>query len=255
MVRGLERFREHFAGHEESYALIGGAACDILFGEAGLPFRATKDFDIVLCVEAVSAEFATVFADFLDAGGYQARERSTGRREYHRFHRPSDETFPAIIELFARRPDTNLLLDGAELLPIPVEEDVISLSAILLDEDYFQAIQHVRVVIDDISLVDERILIPFKARAFLDLSGRRAEGEKVDARHIRKHRGDVFRLVQLLPGEGELILANPIRVDLAAFIERVHGDPDFDYKALKLPVPLAEATAILSRYYRLDTTD
>ena len=255
MVRGLERFREHFAGHEESYALIGGVACDILFGEAGLPFRATKDFDIVLCVEVVSTDFATVFADFLNAGGYQARERSAGRREYHRFHRPSDETFPAIIELFARRPDTNLLPDGAEVSPITVEEDVISLSAILLDEDYFREFQKLRVVIDGVSLVDERILIPFKARAFLDLSGRKAEGEKVDARHIRKHRSDVFRLVQLLPGEGELIIADSIRADLGAFLERAHGDLDFDYKALKLPVTLADATAILSRYYRLDTTD
>ena len=61
-------------------------------------------------------------------------------------------------------------------------------------------------VIDDISFVDERILIPFKARAFLDLSECKAKGERVDARHIRKHRGDVFRLVQLLPGEGSLAL-------------------------------------------------
>ena len=72
MVKGLDRFREYFAGHEDGYALIGGAACDILFGEAGLPFRATKDFDIVLCVEVVSVEFGTVFADFLEAGGYRA---------------------------------------------------------------------------------------------------------------------------------------------------------------------------------------
>ena len=28
MVKGLERFREHFKGHEASYALIGGAACE-----------------------------------------------------------------------------------------------------------------------------------------------------------------------------------------------------------------------------------
>ena len=62
MVKGLDRFREYFAGHEDGYALIGGAACDILFGEAGLPFRATKDFDIVLCVEVVSVEFGTVLA-------------------------------------------------------------------------------------------------------------------------------------------------------------------------------------------------
>lgn len=31
MVKGLERFREYFAGHESSYALIGGVACHILF--------------------------------------------------------------------------------------------------------------------------------------------------------------------------------------------------------------------------------
>ena len=172
MIRGLDRFRAYFAGHEESCALIGGAACDILFGEAGLPFRATKDFDIVLCVEVVGAEFGTVFADFLEAGGYRARERSTGRREFYRFHHPADDTFPAMIELFARRPDTQLLTDGAELAPIPVEEDVIGLSALLLDDDYFEALRNMRCTIDDISLVDERILIPLKARAFLDLAGR-----------------------------------------------------------------------------------
>ena len=255
MVRGLERFREHFAGHDESYALIGGAACDILFGEAGLPFRATKDFDIVLCVEVVGAGFGRVFADFLEAGGYRARERSTGRREFYRFHRPSDETFPAVIELFARRPDTQLLPEGAELSPIAVEEEVISLSAILLDNDYFEALQNMRRIIDDVSLIDEKILIPFKARAFLDLAGRKANGEAVDARHLRKHRADVFRLTQLLPGRGNLLLADPIRADLAEFLDRVSSDPDFDYGALKLPISLADATAILGRYYRLADTD
>ncbi len=255
MVRGLERFREHFAGHEESYALIGGAACDILFGEAGLPFRVTRDFDIVLCVEVVGAEFGTVFADFLEAGGYQARERSTGRREFYRFHRPSDETFPAVIELFARRPDTQLLPEGAELAPIAVEEDVTSLSAILLDDDYFEVLQNMRRIIDDISLVDENILIPFKARAFLDLAGRKANGEDVDARHIRKHRADVFRLTQLLPGSGNLLLADPIRADPAEFLDRVSSDPAFDYGALKLPIALADAREILSKYYQLANTD
>ena len=62
------------------------------------PFRATKDFDMVLCVEVVSVKFGTVFADFLEAGGYRARERSTGRREFYRFRRPADEAFPAMIE-------------------------------------------------------------------------------------------------------------------------------------------------------------
>lgn len=254
MVKGVDQFREYFAGHEDSYALIGGAACDLLLGEAGLPFRATNDLDIVLCVEVVSVEFGTVFADFLDAGGYRARERSTGRREFYRFHRPTDETFPSMIELFARRPDILKLPNGTELSPMPVEEEVISLSAILLDNDYFEALQKTRRVIDDISLVDETILIPLKARAFLDLSRRKANGEDVDGRDVRKHRADVFRLTQLLPGRGNLHLAAPIRADLAAFLHQVATDPDFDYKALKLALPLPESMAILDGYYQLSTS-
>ena len=31
MVKGLDTFRNHFAGYEEQYVLIGGAACDIVF--------------------------------------------------------------------------------------------------------------------------------------------------------------------------------------------------------------------------------
>lgn len=254
MLKGLRRFREHFAGHEASYALIGGAACDVLFERAGLPFRATRDFDIVLCVEVISSEFAMVFAGFLEAGGYQARERSTGRRECYRFHRPTDNSFPAMIELFARRPDTLRLADGGRLSPIPVEDDVICLSAIPLDDAYFEVLQKARRVIDNVSLIDERILIPFKARAFLDLSGPNAHGASVDARHIRKHRADVFRLVQLLPGEGSFSLAAPIRSDLAEFLRQSLRDPGFDYAALKVQLPLQDATAILSRYYRLDVS-
>lgn len=55
MVVVIDRFREHFAEHQTQYALIGGVARDLIFGEAGLEFRATKDFDVVLCVEVVNA--------------------------------------------------------------------------------------------------------------------------------------------------------------------------------------------------------
>jgi catechol 2,3-dioxygenase-like lactoylglutathione lyase family enzyme len=94
MVVGLENFREHFTGHEDQYAIIGGAACDLLFDAAGLPFRATKDLDMVLCVEVVDAAFGEAFKAFLDAGGYEARERSDGKKEFYRFHRPKDKSFP-----------------------------------------------------------------------------------------------------------------------------------------------------------------
>ena len=65
----------------------------------------------------------------------------------------------------------------------------------------------------------------------------------------------MFRFAQLLPGSGNLLLAGSIRADLAAFLAQVSSDPDFDYKALRLPIALADATAILGRCYQLDSDD
>ena len=56
MVKGLDLFREHFRSYADRYVLIGGAACDLAMGEAGLDFRATKDLDIVLCLEAIDSK-------------------------------------------------------------------------------------------------------------------------------------------------------------------------------------------------------
>jgi len=56
MVKGLDLFREHFRSYADRYVLIGGAACELALGEAGLDFRATKDLDIVLCLEAIDSK-------------------------------------------------------------------------------------------------------------------------------------------------------------------------------------------------------
>ena len=77
MVVGIDKFREHFAGHEDQYALIGGTACDLLFANAGIDFRATKDFDMVLCVEAVDAVFAAAFAGFSNTAVIRRDKKAT----------------------------------------------------------------------------------------------------------------------------------------------------------------------------------
>ena len=50
MVRGLSIFQAWFKDFENQYVLIGGTAASITMTEAGLPFRGTKDLDIVLHV-------------------------------------------------------------------------------------------------------------------------------------------------------------------------------------------------------------
>lgn len=61
-------------------ATIGGTAATLALEEAGLEFRATKDLDIVLHVEALTPRFGEVFWRFIDAGGYEIRQvADTGR--------------------------------------------------------------------------------------------------------------------------------------------------------------------------------
>ncbi len=81
---------------------------------------------------------------------------------------------------------------------------MVSLSAILLDENYYTALQSAKRDVNGVTIVDETILIPFKAKAFLDLSDRSEKGEKIDSDNIKKHRNDVFRLAQLLPGDAAI---------------------------------------------------
>lgn len=52
-------------GSEEQYAIIGGTGCDILMTEEGLDFRATKDIDLVLIIEAVDANFGKKFWEYV----------------------------------------------------------------------------------------------------------------------------------------------------------------------------------------------
>lgn len=251
MVIGLDKFREHFAGHEGQYAIIGGAACDLLFDAAGLPFRATKDVDMVLCVEVVDAAFGARFKAFLDAGGYRARERGGGAKEFYRFHQPADKSFPFMIELFSRRPGALTLPEDATLTPIPVEDDVVSLSAILLDEGYYEAMQAAKRLVDGVTIVDETLLIPFKARAFLDLFERLEKGEKIDSRNVKKHRSDVFRLAQLLPSGADIELADQIVADLNRFLELAAADDSFDPKSFGVPFSRDEGIALLRSAYGL----
>ena len=65
MVTGIESFKEWFKSSEEQYIIIGGTACDILMTEEGLDFRATKDIDLVLIIEAVDANFGKKFWEYV----------------------------------------------------------------------------------------------------------------------------------------------------------------------------------------------
>ena len=102
MVTGLNVFRDYFADDTDKYVLIGGAACDIVFTSNDATFRATKDLDMVLIVEALSPEFGEKFWKFIDEGGYENCNTTSGKPQFFRFTEPKDPSYPKMIELFAR---------------------------------------------------------------------------------------------------------------------------------------------------------
>ena len=226
MVNGLDKFGEYFKDYGGNYILIGGAACDMLIEDAGLNFRATKDLDIILIVEALSGEFVKKFWEFINEGDYRNKEKSSGEKKYYRFTNPAAEDYPYQLELFCRNPGIELERE-AFLTPIPIDEDVSSLSAILLDDVYYNFTLENSELIEGIHLASTGALICLKAKAYLDLKQRKENGEEVDSRNIKKHRLDVIRLGAILTNENIDNLPLTLKDDLSEVIEELKGDlPD-----------------------------
>lgn len=232
MVKGLDLFRAHFSAYADRYVLIGGTASSVVMEEAGLEFRATKDLDVVLCVEALDAAFVTAFWEFIKVGGYQNQQRSTDKKLFYRFHSPKDNRYPEMIELFSRTPDNFQLADDSHLTPLPMDEEISSLSAILLDGDYYTLIHSGKLQIGGLSIIGAEYLIPLKMRAWLDLSQRREAGEPIDDKNIRKHRNDVMRLYQLLSPTMRIALPDTVKEDAQRFLDRISEDKTIDLKNL-----------------------
>jgi hypothetical protein len=121
-----------------------------------------------------------------------------------------------MIELFTRRALD--LAVGVHLSPLPAGEDISSLSAILLEDDYYKLVLDFRVTIGGIPAVPAGCLIPLKARAWLDLTSRKAAGHaNVAEADIKKHRNDVFRLLVTLAPADRVQVPEAVRKHLCQF--------------------------------------
>jgi hypothetical protein len=223
VVIGQAIFQEWFRGFEDQYVLIGGTAASITMDEAGQPFRGTKDLDIVLHVEALTPAFGQRFWQFVQAGAYQQKEGDPDQRPcLYRFQKPLDDEFPHMLELFSRVPDGLRFVPPGHLTPIPIDEQVSSLSAILLDEDYYQFVLSGRKNKYGLpSWVGEDRLIPLKAVAWIEMSERAQSGEPIDSKKINKHLSDIVLLSSLLQPGQVIELPEKIRANLEVFVRAV----------------------------------
>jgi hypothetical protein len=227
LVHGLDKFREYFQDYSSQYVLIGGTACDILMNEIGAPFRATKDFDIVLIIENLDSTFVKAFWEFIEDGGYKHREKEADKNQFYRFSEPSDSSFPKMIELFSKHVENLELIYDLGLTPIHIDQCIVSLSAILLNDAYYNLLRNKKRVVDGISIIEIETAILFKIKAWLDMKERKEVGESIDSKDIKKHKNDIFRLLaNVIPARG-VEISMEIQNDVSQFIERIAEDkPD-----------------------------
>ena len=193
MVKGLNVFIKYFKEFSQNYVIIGGTACDLIIDEAGFYPRATKDIDLILVVEALTSDFV----------------------------KPEQEEFPFQIELFSRNPDLIHIDEGIHLSPIPTPDDLSSLSAILLDEEYYGFILEHSSEVNALHRANIESLICLKAKAYLEISERIREGSKEDSKLLRKHKGDIFRMGAMLPEGDQFELPGSVKNDMTNFIKDI----------------------------------
>ena len=119
---------------------------------------------------------------------------------------------------------------------------------ILLNDAYYQTLLQGRVVVDGISILKHSWLIPFKAKAWLDLKDRSMRGEQVDSRNLKKHRNDIIRMAAELMLE-RCELQDEIRKDMERFISEMDMT-DQEIKNLRIRGVKAESIRklLIERY-------
>ena len=230
MVKGLDTFRRYFKEYENQYVLIGGAACDIVFDSNDILFRATRDLDMVLIVEALTPEFGEVFWEFIQDGKYRNKASNAEKSQFYRFDKPEVESYPKMIELFCRSGYELRQMTG--ITPIHIDDTVSSLSAILLDDNYYKILLNGKVTVSGLSILRPEYLILFKAKAYLDLKQKKDNGERVDANNIKKHKKDILRIAAELMLDRTKNLPTSVKADIDVFIDSLAKEP-FDDNSLK----------------------
>ena len=139
-----------------------------------------------------------------------------------------------MIELFSKQPNNFELKFDTGLTPIHVDESIVSLSAILLNNLYYDSLVKGKRTINGYSIIEIETVILFKIKAWLDMQERKKAGGQVDSKNIKKHKNDVFRLFANVTPSSRMETAEEIQYDISQFIELIREDkPDLKNLGIK----------------------
>ena len=232
---GLNKFKEAFEGFSDNYVIIGGTACDIVMTGTVVRPRATHDIDMIVVVENMTPEFGHRFWSFIREAGYRPERRKPIegepiRYELYRFV-DGKEGYPEMIELLSRHPDILGEPKGLVIEPIPVSDEISSLSAIIMDDDFYHFTITNSMLTDGIRHASPVALIALKAKAYLNLLADKDSGIHVNTRNIKKHRSDVLKNAVIV--EADSVLAPSSIVEcIRNFVMSIREESDVLVPAL-----------------------
>jgi len=226
-MEGLDKFREAFEAYSDNYVIIGGTACDITMTGTAVRPRATHDIDMIVVVEKMTSEFAEHFWLFVSEAGYrpEKRKQTEGESPKYELYRFVDGKagYPEMIELLSRHPNIFGIPKGFIIEPIPVDGSVSSLSAIIMDDDFYNfTIQHSRIT-NGIRHADSAALIALKVKAYLNLKQDKVDGKHVNSKDIKKHRSDVLKNVVIMENT-TVIASNAVVTSVKEFVASIRSE-------------------------------
>lgn len=250
MVRGLDVFRDWFEEFPSRYVVIGGTACNLILAKYGAPERATHDIDMVVVAESFDEAFYRRFVSFVKEGGYRHKGKAD-KYILYRFEQPSNASFPPKIELLSKRPD-HLAGIETDLGRFQTIDATGSLSAILLDDAYYDLLDRGIEVVEGIPVLGLHYLPLFKIHAWANLIDDKAAGKAVRSDEINKHRRDVLRLCALFEPGTEIAVPSSIVSEVKRFVTERPWDDNM-MRNLGLRISADEmANLIESSYVSID---
>lgn len=242
---GLDHFCDYLKGLEDHYVIIGGGAASILMDDEELGFRATKDIDLV--VLARSKNLNERILTYIKSGGYNSKESTNKLPRYYRFKNPTKAECPKMIEIFSRNELGLELEKDQHIVPI-TETSAEKLSAILLDDEYFELIQkNMTTSKSGTPLVNALANICLKARAHRELFERREAGDRsVDEKDIQKHLKDIWRLAVILTGNETIVLAGMPEKDITTAVGKLAKLPEKQFKQVMEKTPGAKLGDVMT---------
>lgn len=226
-MEGLNKFREAFKDFSNNYVIIGGTACNFTMRGTQVKARATRDIDMIIIVEQMTPEYGERLWQFILEGGYKPEKKKntngiSPKYEMYRFVN-GKPGYPEMIELLSRHHDILGEPKGLIIEPIPLDEDLSSLSAIIMDDDYYQfTIEHSKLT-DGIRHANSAALIALKTRAYLNLVNDKLNGKHVNTKDIKKHRSDVLKSVIIMT-EDNITAPTSIVECVTEFVSSIRKD-------------------------------